>query len=911
MIVQYPNEKEPQSDYPAPAQPPNPEQSASYAPPPPQEYYPPQGPPPDYGYVQSHPGDRSTYDHKGPSHETVLSPPPDAGPSSSSSQEGGIMMSLGSFFGNKGPPPMWQRQAPSQLPYNAFPPMCLISNDKDLSKGFPELPPPCQLNSHPFATHDVTEEDWKWFLADVKKAGSLSPAQRIRSNVIPMVTGMSLVTGFMATFAIEKRMKRKNRNAAGDLVDHWNHYFFGPRRMEVVLCQASERLSGKLGAAPVGDPNQERMANVLRKRDDDDESSDDSSSDEDDRRQVPVQTDKRTRRAARRERREAKRTRRSERRARKSRGEDKEPYQLFITDVYTMLDTLPALVPPPLRIFATGTVFLTHSLLLPTHPIPGTVSRAQSVYTSRGGAAPHVLALLAQLAATVPAAGDIEPMLIASLGSNPDALRLRDALETVGVRTKYCKIWPGLGVPSAWVVHARDTDARTVINHNPLPEVSHEDFIALLGPVLAPENYVGFNVPQPIQNPQPIPREQRSPSPVPLFPNTLAAPSAPRPSMSSRPNTAPSAITASPSAPHTYSIPSPSPHSPAPFDWLHLEGRNVRTTIANLVGVDGLARERKWRSHFVISVDLGRRAREGVQVLIPHADVIFLTTTTFSSLSGPSQPAPPSPGAAPSPRAILLSLARHAPSHALLVLNAGRDGAALLSLPTSEYLQSSGWTQLRSINVPHPAGHGHSVSNATSNGTRTSRNWDGVESVRSGSDFWAGGGPADSSFTSRESGYTQPVDARSHRHLPSGESFHPMDDDDEEEQAGAGGGEDGRQTPQPERPREVDEELDEEGAHAAFVAGMIWALSRRVLPGPPYVPGLGPDGETKGKDGAADVGIRWRLDECLRFATELACRKAHVRADDVGAASVASGHVKELSEWDGLGEAMRRAGWFD
>ena len=268
-------------------------------------------------------------------------------------------------------------------------------------------------------------------------------------------------------------------------------------------------------------------------------------------------------------------------------------------------DTLPVLAPPPLRIFATGTVFLTHALVLHAHPQPGTVARAQSVHTARGGAAAHVLALLAQLAATVPAAGDIEPMLIASLGGSTDALRLRDALEAAGVRTKYCKIWPGLGVPSAWVVHARDTDARTVINHNPLPDVSHDDFIALLGPVLAPENYVGFSAPQPPPAPPP-PREQ-SPSP-----NTLAPSSAPRPSMSSRPATAPSAST-----PPSYGVPTPNPHSPAPFDWLHLEGRSVRTTIANLVGIDGLARERKWRAHCVISVDLGRRAREGVQVVCP------------------------------------------------------------------------------------------------------------------------------------------------------------------------------------------------------------------------------------------------------------------------------------------------------
>ncbi|KAF8135106.1 hypothetical protein EV363DRAFT_1429762 [Boletus edulis] len=529
-------------------------------------------------------------------------------------------------------------------------------------------------------------------------------------------------------------------------------------------------------------------------------------------------------------------------------------------------DTLSPLVPPPLRVFATGTVFLTHALHLHTHPQQGTVNRAQSVYTSRGGAASHVLALLAQLAATVPAAGDIEPMLIASLGGNVDAVHLRDALEAVGVRTKFCKIWPGLGVPCAWVVHAHDTDARTVINHNPLPEVSHEDFIALLGPVLAPENYVGFNAPQP-SVPQPIAREQHNPSPVSMFPNTLAPSSAPRPSMSSRPGTAPSANNAPPS----HSIPSTHSHSPAPFDWLHFEGRNVRTTIANLVGVDGLARERKWRSHCVISVDLGRRARDGVQVLIPHADVIFLTTTTFAGLGQPGS-GPSSPCVAPSPRAILLSLARHAPPHALLVLNAGRDGAALLSLPTSEYLQSSGWTHVPSPTIRRP-------------------------SVRSGSDFWAGGA-ADDSFTSRESAYTQPGSAsalayaRSHRRLPSGESFHPMDDEDEDEGHDERGG-DGRQTPTPqERPRELVEDLDEEGAHAAFVAGMIWALSRRILPGPPYIRGLGPDGEAKGKD-VGDLGIRWRLDECLRY--------------DV----VASPGVKERGEWDGLGEAMRMAGWFD
>lgn len=250
-MTQYPNEKDPHSNWVSP-------QQGSYPPPtqdpytsrdgapeahtsssqhqPPQGHYPPpQGPPPDYGYAQSHPQEGSAYVPKEPSQEIYLSPPPNTSPyqapapapqagsfasgSQDGQQGGGSLMSLAAFFGNKGPPQMWQRQPPPQLPYSPFPPMCLISNSKDLSNGFPELPPPCQLNPHPFATHDITEEDWKrcvglgggvwwwvaemtddWrhdrFLVDVKKAGSLSPAQRIRSNVIPLVTGLSFFSAY-------------------------------------------------------------------------------------------------------------------------------------------------------------------------------------------------------------------------------------------------------------------------------------------------------------------------------------------------------------------------------------------------------------------------------------------------------------------------------------------------------------------------------------------------------------------------------------------------------------------------------------------------------------------------------------------------------------------------------------------
>ncbi|EGN99217.1 hypothetical protein SERLA73DRAFT_182105 [Serpula lacrymans var. lacrymans S7.3] len=240
--------------------------------------------------------------------------------------------SLSSFFGDKGPPPSWQRPPPQHLPYNPFPPMCLVSNSKNISNGFPELPPPCNLQPHPFASHDISEEDWKRFLTDVKKAGSLTGMQRIKSNVIPTVMGLNLIGGIFMTNAIERKMKTKNRTAAGDIVDHWNHYFFGPRRMEAVLCQASERLSGREGSAPHGSAEQERMARKLRRRTGSDDSSS-SDSDSDDGRHMSRGEYRSDRRARRSERREARRHRKAGRRAAKARGDDQEPYMLYITPV--------------------------------------------------------------------------------------------------------------------------------------------------------------------------------------------------------------------------------------------------------------------------------------------------------------------------------------------------------------------------------------------------------------------------------------------------------------------------------------------------------------------------------------------------------------------------------------------------
>lgn len=230
---------------------------------------------------------------------------------------------------------------------------------------------------------------------------------------------------------------------------------------------------------------------------------------------------------------------------------------------------------PTFRIVASGTLFLAHTLELPTHPAPSTVHRAKSVTKSRGGAAAACLSILAQFPG-------VEAKLVASLSNNDEGEMIIRQLELEGVSTRYCKIWEGASVPSAWVLHAgmvqieprtnwqltvitADTDQQTIINHNPLPDITHEEFVAMLGPLLIPENYAHL-----------VPPPNTPPATNPTLP----------------PNS-----------------------TNAPFEWLHFEGRSVKTTLNNMVGVDGLARERKWRNRCVFSVDVGRKARQGVQAV--------------------------------------------------------------------------------------------------------------------------------------------------------------------------------------------------------------------------------------------------------------------------------------------------------
>lgn len=343
--------------------------------------------------------------------------------------------------------------------------------------------------------------------------------------------------------------------------------------------------------------------------------------------------------------------------------------------------------------------------------------------------------------------------------------------------------------------------------------------------------------------------------------------------------------------------------------------------------------------------------------LIPHADVLFVNKT-YAQANSPSY--------ASSPRAFLLSLTSIAPRHALLIAYWGSEGSAVLSIPTKEYFQSSGWVEERPINMKLGSRDNTGASAANVSGasgtdsragqhrpqnssTSTGLTVEEIFSVRSGSEFWAdgrSGTPSSASaFTSRhyssdsidESVSTEPEarsDGRGRNGGPEqqdgygyGSGFstsgissldrgasstgllgvglgHPSngksrsrsrsksrsrartgahDDDDNDSQA-TERGENELPSPsqqqhqqrlpshsQPPRRRpEIDIQdtlppkdviVDEGGAQDAFVAGMIYALSRRLLPGNPYTPLW--NGE-EGADVADAERGRWRLDECLR-----------------------------------------------
>jgi hypothetical protein len=138
----------------------------------------------------------------------------------------------------------------------------------------------------------------------------------------------------------------------------------------------------------------------------------------------------------------------------------------------------------PLRVVAVGTLFLTHTLSLPSHPAPAQTIRAHEYVRSRGGSAPSILCVLSQLNAD-------KCWLVASLGGAQDARVVTRELEADGVSTRYCKVWEGAGVPAAWLLHAGEYSHPLGLAS--LVEPSSTVVLSLLSPASRKETYICFH----------------------------------------------------------------------------------------------------------------------------------------------------------------------------------------------------------------------------------------------------------------------------------------------------------------------------------------------------------------------------------------------------------------------------------
>ncbi|PCH44672.1 hypothetical protein WOLCODRAFT_145106 [Wolfiporia cocos MD-104 SS10] len=225
------------------------------------------------------------------------------------------------------PPPSFLRPPAHDLAYAPFQPAVLMGRSTKLASGFPPLAPQCPAVPHPFSTHDVGEEDWRRFVHDIGAAASLSATERVVAGVAPMAMHTSMITGFIISNAIEKRMMRKKVSAIGELIDTWNQNFFHPRRMYIVLAQGSIVYSGGPDEPLPDMPGKDVIHYGHRDDNSESDSSDSSfSGDESESRRDRRKQRRQDRRDRKNQRREDKRHRREEKRKRKE--SQKQPFRL-------------------------------------------------------------------------------------------------------------------------------------------------------------------------------------------------------------------------------------------------------------------------------------------------------------------------------------------------------------------------------------------------------------------------------------------------------------------------------------------------------------------------------------------------------------------------------------------------------
>lgn len=172
-------------------------------------------------------------------------------------------------------------------------------------------------------------------------------------------------------------------------------------------------------------------------------------------------------------------------------------------------------------------------------------------------------------------------------------------------------------------------------------------------------------------------------------------------------------------------------------------------------------------------------------------------------------------------------------------------------------------------------------------------------SVRSGSGFWAAGhrtgsGTSSSAFTASSGSAAQSSRMRdssgySYGHgmhmgmggIPEGRVLEDEEDLDADADAATEVGKARADdvSAGKERKRSKKDANDEIAAQDAFIAGMVYSLSQRILPGPPYTPASALLPHTSNVD--TDKG-RWRLEDCLRRVPKCMVTMFNINSVSVG-----------------------------
>lgn len=129
---------------------------------------------------------------------------------------------------------------------------------------------------------------------------------------------------------------------------------------------------------------------------------------------------------------------------------------------------------PPLRAFASGTIFVTQKLLVSSYPEAGGVARAQNVQKTRGGHSANVLAILTQFylkTPTNPSTPNSNVIIVSATGGlatrsvgdvqfcgplpgNDEGNMITKQLEAQKVGTLFSIVREGKGVPTAWLIQS-------------------------------------------------------------------------------------------------------------------------------------------------------------------------------------------------------------------------------------------------------------------------------------------------------------------------------------------------------------------------------------------------------------------------------------------------------------------------